>query len=95
MGTQVEVLVPNPWPRTTWARLPGARKSTLSRGKNPFSGIGGKKSFGGKTRRTEGALACVPNILQMRDGAEDAEVRLFRALDTDLGDLAVCPWAGY
>lgn len=51
--------------------------------------------FWGKTSRTEGALASVPDILQSRDEAEEAEVRLFRALDTDLGDLAGCPWAGY
>lgn len=101
-GAQVEALVPNPGPEPPvqdpqglGAPLVKQWKGTLSRGKDPFSGIGGKKCFGEKTSRTEGALACVPDILPIRDEAEEAEVRLFRALDTDLGDLAVCPWAGY
>ena len=43
MGTQVEVLVPNPWPRTTWAGLPGARGS--SSGEMEKYSLTGEESF--------------------------------------------------
>lgn len=48
--------------------------------KNPFCGIGGKKEgvlwqeekrcLVGRARRPEGALACVPEILEFRDEAK-------------------------
>ena len=82
----MEALVPNPGPEPPVQDSQGLGappveqwKSTLSRGKDPFSGIGGKKCLGEKTSRTEGALACVPDILPISDEAKEAEVRLFRA----------------
>ena len=45
----------------------------------------------GRARRPEGALACIPEILEFRDEAEEAGVRLSRKSGhrPDLGTLAV------
>lgn len=42
-----------------------------------------------RARRPEGALACVPEILPIRDEDEDAGVNLSRVLDVDLGNLSM------
>lgn len=55
----------------------------------------GKVSVG-RARRPEGALACAPEIPQIRDEAEEAGVRLSRAQEMDLGiwlcDLRQVTW---